>query len=97
MVARLLGHRDTGPRVWEKVKDNWDSVLAAMPGHHKRRILDLIMYRSEPEIAADIESWLSVRPIRGGEHFTAQQLERLRVRVGLRQREAGRLGAVLKH
>ncbi|MDJ0923682.1 MAG: M1 family metallopeptidase [Acidimicrobiia bacterium] len=92
LAARLLGHRVTGPRVWKLVKDNWDAVLAAIPGQHKRRILDLIMYRSEPEIAEDIEAWLADHPIRGAGQSTTQQLERLQVRVGLRRREAGRLG-----
>jgi hypothetical protein len=59
-------------------------------------MLDLIMYRSEPDVAADIESWLADHPFAGGEQFTAQQLERLRVRVGLRDREAARLGGALE-
>jgi puromycin-sensitive aminopeptidase len=92
LLARLLGHRETGPAVWEMVKENWDDLLAAMPAQHKRRMLDLIMYRSEPEVAADIESWLSDHPFPASEQFTAQQLERLRVRVGLRERESSRLG-----
>jgi puromycin-sensitive aminopeptidase len=95
LLARLLGHRDTGPVVWELVKKNWDEVLKAMPPQNRRRMLDLILYRSEPEIAADIESWLDDHPIGGAEKYTAQQMERLRVRVGLREREGERLGDAL--
>ena len=58
-------------------------------------MLDLIMYRSEPEVAADIETWLEQHPIAGAEQATAQQLERLRIRVGLRAREAERLREAL--
>ena len=95
LLARLLGHRDTGPIVWELVKANWDDILKSMPPQNRRRMLDLIQYRSEPEIAADIESWLEGNPIGGADKYTDQQMERLRVRVGLRQREGERLGAVL--
>jgi hypothetical protein len=66
-----------------------------MPPQNRRRMLDLILYRSEPEIAADIEAWLAEHPIGGAEKYTAQQMERLRVRVGLREREGERLGAAL--
>jgi puromycin-sensitive aminopeptidase len=95
LVARLIGHRDTGRAAWEKVKRDWDALLASMPASHKWRMLDLIMHRSEPDVAADIEQWLRDHPIPGAEQITAQQLERLRVRVGLRKREASRLGEVL--
>ena len=96
MLARLLGHRDTGPLVWELVKANWDDILTSMPPQNRRRMLDLIQYRSEPELAADIESWLGENPIGGADKYTDQQMERLRVRVGLRQREGERLGDVLR-
>ena len=96
MMARLIGHRDTGPAAWDRVKRDWDSLLAAMPASHKWRMLDWIMYRSEPDVAADVEQWLRTHPIPGAEQITAQQLERLRVRVGLRKREARRLAEALR-
>lgn len=96
VLARLLGHRETGPLVWELVKANWEAVLDAMPPQNRRRMLDLIMYRSEPEVAADIEAWFAEHPIGGAEKHTEQQMERLRVRVALRQREGERLGDMLR-
>jgi puromycin-sensitive aminopeptidase len=96
LLALLLGHRETGPLVWELVKANWRAILDTMPPQNRRRMLDLIMYRSEPEIATDIEAWLAENPIGGAAKFTEQQMERLRVRVGLRQREAERLGDTLR-
>jgi len=95
VLPRLLGHRDVGAFVWGRMKENWDAILAALPPQTRRRLLDHVMFRSEPAVAADIENWLGQHPIAGAELHTAQQLERLRVRVGLRQREAGRLGAAL--
>jgi len=95
LLARMLGHRENGPIVWELVKENWEEILLSMPPQNRRRMLDLIMYRSEPEIAADIESWLAEHPIGGADKYTQQQMERLRVRVGLRERESGRLRSAL--
>ena len=43
-------------------------------------------------VAADIEQWLGEHPLTGGSKYTEQQLELLKVRVGLRAREEGRLG-----
>jgi puromycin-sensitive aminopeptidase len=95
LLARLLGHRDTGVTVWELVKQNWDAILNSMPPQNRRRMLDLIMYRSEPEVAADVAAWLEANPVGGAEKYTAQQMERLQIRVGLREREGERLGELL--
>ena len=95
MVAIMLGHRENGPRVWEMMKESWDAMLEQIPPATGRRILELIPNRSEPEIAADIAAWLADHPIKGGEMFAQQQLELLKVRVGLREREANRLGEAL--
>ncbi len=95
VVAIMLGHRENGPRVWELMKENWNDLLEQMPPATGRRILDLLPNRSEPDVAADIEAWLADHPIRGGEKYADQQIELLKVRVGLREREATRLGDAL--
>jgi len=95
VTARLLGHRTTGAASWENIKQRWDAVLAAVPPQSQRRILDWLPARSEPDVAADIESWLDDHPLAGGAKFTEQQLELLAVRVALRAREGGRLGESL--
>jgi puromycin-sensitive aminopeptidase len=96
VIARLLGHRDTGPRAWREVRSNWHRIVDAMPPRFARRMLDLVHFRSEPDIAGDIEGWLAANPIRGAEQHIDQQLERLRVRVALRAREASRLAEALR-
>ena len=91
IIAIMFGHRENGPRVWELMKENWDDLLEQIPPATGRRILDLMPNRSEPEIAEDIEAWLAEHPIRGGEKYADQQIELLKVRVGLRERETTRL------
>jgi puromycin-sensitive aminopeptidase len=95
VLALMLGRRDTGVGVWALMKARWDEMLSVVPPTNGRHIIDYIPHRSEPEVAADIEAWLADHPIRGGERFAQQQVELLRVRVGLREREAARLGATL--
>lgn len=92
VTARLIGHRTTGVGSWNWVKDQWDAVLGAVPPQSQRRILDWLPYRSEPDVAADIETWLADQPLAGGSKYVDQQLELLKVRVELRAREEGGLG-----
>jgi puromycin-sensitive aminopeptidase len=88
LVAIMLGQRETGAFTWELMKANWDALLARMPPATGRRILERLPNRSEPEVAADIEAWLATHSIKGGERFAEQQIELLKVRVRLREREA---------
>lgn len=95
VLARLIGNRETGVRSWEMITENWDAVLASMPVLNSRRLLDLIHYRSEPDVAASIMQWLGTHPIPSGGKQVAQKMEQLQVRVALREREAYRLGETL--
>ncbi|MEN8114993.1 MAG: M1 family metallopeptidase, partial [Actinomycetota bacterium] len=95
VIALMLGHRENGPFVWEMMKEHWDALLEQMPPATGRRIIDLIPNRSEPEVAADIQAWLADHPIRGGEKYADQQIELMKVRVGLRERESTRLATAL--
>lgn len=94
-LALMLGHRDTGPATWQALKERWTEVLDVLDPGNLRRLLDFIYFRSEPDIAADIEDWLTAHPLPGADRHVAQQLERLDVRVGLRRRAAGELGEAL--
>jgi hypothetical protein len=88
VIALLLGQRENGPLVWSLIRENWDATIAVLPPQAGRRILDLVQYRSEPEVAASIHEWFEDHAIAGGEKFIQQRLEMLDVRVGLREREA---------
>jgi len=96
VLARLIGNRETGARAWELVTENWDAILASLPVLNGRRMLDLVQYRSEPDVAASIMAWLETHPIPSGDQHVAQKMEQLQVRVALREREAHRLGAALQ-
>ncbi len=88
-VARLVAVRESGPRNWQGVKEHWDDLIARMPQLTARNMLSLLHYRSEPDVARDIREWLAGHEVPGAQKYAPQQLERLAVRVGLRQRESG--------
>jgi hypothetical protein len=96
VLALLLGHRDNGPMIWGLIEEHWDAVMAVIPPVTKRRILDLVTNRSEPEVAAAIEAWFEDHEIPGGQMATRQQLELLRANVAMRQREGSRMGSALE-
>lgn len=95
VIALLLGNRDTGTYVWGLITENWDATVAAMPVLNGRRMLDLIQYRSEPGVAADIMQWFKTHEIPSGGKHVSQKMEQLQVRVALRERESHRLGEAL--
>ena len=95
VLALLLGQRENGPFVWSLMRENWDAMIAVLPPQAGRRILDLVQYRSEPEVAASIHEWFEDHTIAGGEKFIQQRLELLDVRVALREREATALREVV--
>ena len=88
VLALLLGQRQNGVLIWSLMRENWDAMIAVLPPQAGRRILDLVQYRSEPEVAESIHEWFEDHTISGGEKFIQQSLELLDVRVGLREREA---------
>jgi puromycin-sensitive aminopeptidase len=95
VVALLLGNRDTGAHVWDLMTENWDATVASMPVLNGRRMLDLVQYRSEPDVAASIMQWFETHEIPSGDKHVAQKMEQLQVRVALRERESHRLGDAL--
>jgi puromycin-sensitive aminopeptidase len=95
VLALLLGHRENGPMIWELVMEHWDQVMTVIPPVTKRRLLDQITHRSEPEVAESIEAWFEDHSIPGGALAIKQQLELLRANVGLREREGTKMGTAL--
>jgi puromycin-sensitive aminopeptidase len=96
VLAQMLGHRVNGPATWELMKGDWEGMLSVMPpGGARSYIVGRLPNRSEPALAADIEAWLATHPIESGERYIAQQIDLMKVQVGLREREAEGLGDAL--
>ena len=70
-------------------------MLQAYPDNAMVRMLDGFKLLSYPDVAADIEAFFQSHAVPLGELTLQQHLEKLRVNVALREREAERLAAAL--
>ena len=95
LVAQYLRNRSCGEQAWHFVRDNWEAMLEAYPNNAIVRMLDGVKALSQPDTAAGVAAFFDSHEVPQGELTLQQHLERLRVNVALREREAPRLGAAL--
>jgi puromycin-sensitive aminopeptidase len=86
VFARLLTGK-AGPAVWEKSRERWDDVLAAMPGMTRTRIAEGISALSQPEVAASVRGHFAEHPVPEAGRSIEQNLEKLDANIALRDRE----------
>ena len=95
LVAQCLRNQHCGRQAWHFVQDNWEAMLEAYPNNAIVRMLDGVKALSQPELATEVTAFFDEHDVPQGELTLRQHLERLRVNVALREREAQRLGAEL--
>ncbi|MBW8827379.1 MAG: M1 family metallopeptidase [Acidobacteria bacterium] len=95
VLLMLLTNRDVNATAWEFVKREWDRINERFPDNAIPRLLGGITALSTPELAADVEAFVAAHPVPQAAKTVEQHLERLRVNVALRQREAARITAAL--
>jgi puromycin-sensitive aminopeptidase len=83
-------------RSWEFVKREWDTLVERFPDNTIPRLLGGVVALSTPEQAADVERFVADHPVPQGARTVEQHLERLRVNVAFRQREAAAIAAYLR-
>jgi puromycin-sensitive aminopeptidase len=93
VVLSALQSRDNGERAWSFVKAEWARINERFPDNAIARLLGGITSLATPELAADTEAFLARHPVPQGARTVEQHLERQRVNVALREREADRLAA----
>ncbi len=95
LIGYALSNRDQGEQVWRFVSENWDQMLEAFPDNAIVRMAGGIRSFSKPEMAAEVEKFFETHKVPTGELTMQQHLEKLRVNVALRQREAANLEQLL--
>jgi puromycin-sensitive aminopeptidase len=95
VVLSLLSNRDVNVLTWEFVKREWDRLVERFPDNTIPRLLGGVVTLSTPELAADVEAFVAAHPVPQAAKTVEQHLERLRVNVALRQREATAIAAHL--
>jgi aminopeptidase N len=96
LIQLLLQNRDTNQLTWEFVKREWDAINARFPDNTIPRLLGGVTTLNTPELEADVARFFASHPVPQAVKTIEQHLERLKVNVGLRERESKRLGEALR-
>ncbi|MBK9180490.1 MAG: M1 family metallopeptidase [Acidimicrobiales bacterium] len=95
LLARCLRNRDHGASAWTFVRQHWAEISDRFPPGMIVRVAEGVRALTRPEVAADVEAFFAEHPLPRSAKTLAQHLERLRVNVALRQRDAAPLAADL--
>jgi len=93
LIGSLMGNLDGGELAWEFIKTHWDEMVARFPDNTHVRMLAGITALSLPALVPDIEAFFSVPRVRQGQKTLDQHLERLRINLAFREREATKLAS----
>ncbi|HWW52799.1 MAG TPA: ERAP1-like C-terminal domain-containing protein, partial [Acidimicrobiales bacterium] len=91
VVGGALANRWCGSLAWEWLKTHWDDALAKFPDNSISRMLDGLVFLTEPAVSADVQSFMAEHPIASAQLQVNQILERLEINTAFRQREAAGL------
>ena len=86
-----LRNKVHGKKAWARLRDDWDAVLDRLPSNSVNRLVEGIVTVDDPAVAADIEAFLGDHPVPQAAKHIEQSIERMRVTVALRGREAARI------
>lgn len=95
LLAECLVNREQGERAWDFLAANWDRMLRGYPDNAIVRMAGGVRALSRPETARQVIAFFATHPVPKGQRTLEQHLEKLRVNVALREREAGLLTAWL--
>jgi puromycin-sensitive aminopeptidase len=96
LLQRALRNRDHGAFAWAFVRDHWDVFADRFPSNLVVRMIEGVQWLLDAPTAADVETFLASHPFAQGERTIRQHVERLRVHVAAREREAPGLSAYVR-
>lgn len=95
LLRGCLRNRDHGERAWRFVRTHWGEANERFPRSSIVRMLEGVTTLSRPALAAEVAGFFAEHQVPQGARTLAQILERLRVNVALREREAPALARAL--
>ena len=93
VLARCIANRERGNQAWRFIREHWDHANAAFPNPSIVRMVDPVKTLTRPEQLIDVAGFFSEHDIPQAAKTLQQVLERQRVNVALRVREAPQLAA----
>ncbi|HZQ37648.1 MAG TPA: M1 family metallopeptidase [Dehalococcoidia bacterium] len=95
VLYSLLLNSDGGALAWNWLEAHWEEILRRFPDNSIIRIVEGVPALSTPELARQVEAFLATHSVPAAGKRLDQSLERLRIAVAFRQREAAGLPAYL--
>ncbi len=96
LLARSIGNKHHGHIAWAAVQENWKMANDAFPGNSIVRMVSTVTTLNTPAHEAQLSAFFSEHPIPQAAKTLEQVLERQKVNVALRVREADSLLAALR-
>ena len=91
VLARSVQNRENGRDTWKFITENWSYLNDFLASSAIARMVAAVTSLDYPSDAIEVGEFFAANPLPQAEQTLAQILERQRVRVALRQREADRL------
>jgi puromycin-sensitive aminopeptidase len=96
VLQSLVANRLTGPAAWERITEEWDTLVATFPSNILPRMLDGVrVLCTPPELADRVTTFVRAHPLPAGGKTVEQILERLAVNVAFGRREGPGLAATV--
>lgn len=86
VIGATYGNRRHGHLAWQEVRKLWDR-FNKLPTMTQRRMIEGLPALSRPEVAAEVQAFFAETQLPHATKSIAQNLERLRANVSLRERE----------
>lgn len=91
VIGATFGNHKNGLLAWRQLRHQWDTFVK-LPTMTQRRMIEGLPALSRPEAAAEIAAFFSETVLPHAAKSIAQNLERLRANVKLRERETEAVG-----
>jgi hypothetical protein len=95
LLAECLANREQGTLAWAFIRDKWERMLREYPDNAVVRMLGGVRALSKPRAAEEVFRFFETHSVPKGQRTLEQHIEKLRVNVGLREREGRRLAQAL--
>lgn len=93
LMRSLLMNTDGRERAWTFMKEHWQEMLRQYPDNAIVRMCEGIVSLVTPALEADVRDFFVNHPVKQGTKTMEQHLEKLRIAVACKQREAANLAA----
>ncbi len=93
LMRSLLMNTDGRERAWAFMKEHWEDMLRHYPDNSIVRMCEGIVSLVTARLEAEVNQFFVAHPVKQGTKTMEQHLEKLRIAVACKQREAANLAA----